>query len=180
MPCEELSKTIEKSHYLLTLVDGLCRCLPCAQSVKDSLTLSDELCRLLRCADFCDSQSRKRYRKDTHSGIANQAAWEWGLRIGSSRKWLQKGAKGLLDPESQSLPKVSCAFQTLFCTGATRSFAPVQEAFRSTVCNPLLSTFGNFLFATPSPKRLGLQFLVCLDGHLSAPLVPLQEHEHPI
>ena len=163
-PCEKLSKTIEKLHCLLTLVDDLCRCLPWAQSVEDSLTLFDELCRLLRCADFRDSQSRKGYRKDTRSGIANQAAWEWGSGIGNSRKWLQKGAKGLLDPESQGLSRVSCTFRNLFCTGAAPfctsargfSFAGSKRPFA-----PSPKHFGNFLFSTHSPKRL-----VCNSGML--------------
>ena len=40
-------------------------------------------------------------------------------------------------------------------------FAPVQEAFCSLgprdVLHPLVTTLGNFLFSTPSPRRLGLQ-----------------------
>ena len=97
---------------------------------------------LLRCADFRNSQSRKRYRNDTRSGIANTAAWEWGSKIGRVQKafWTQ-GAK-----VSQE--------QT--------HFELVQETFRSMgpndLLHPVLSAFGHFPFSIPSPKRLGLQF----------------------
>ena len=35
------------------------------------------------------------------------------------QKWLEEGAKNLLDAGSKSHPRVFCTTQTLFCTGAT-------------------------------------------------------------
>ena len=98
-------------------------------------------------------------------------------------KVVMKGRKKVFDPESHGLPRVSCTFRNLFCTGAT-PFAPVQEAFRSLgpndLLHPLLSTFGIFPICDPLSQAAWFAILVCLHSHLSAPLVHLQEHEHPI
>ena len=49
--------------------------------------------------------------------VPERTVWERGSRIGNSREWLREGAKGLLYPGSKGLPRVSCTFQNLFCTG---------------------------------------------------------------
>ena len=106
-------------------------------------------------------QERKKGSLQKGSIFANQAAWERGSKIGNARKWLREGAKGLLDPGSKSFPRVSCTFRNLFCTGAT-PFCTSARGFslpgsKRPFAPPLQTTFGNFLFSTPSPRRLGLQ-----------------------
>ena len=63
--------------------------------------------------------------------LANQAAWERGSKIGTSRKWLREGAEGLLDPGSE---KPLAMVQN--------RVAPVQDRFRKvqeTLGRPLLA-----------------------------------------
>ena len=91
--------------------------------------------------------------------------------------------EGLLDPGSQGLPRVSCTFRILVCTGATpfctsaRGFS-LTESKRPSAPSP--ERFRAFPIFDPLSQATWFAILVCLDGHLSAPLVHLQEHQqHP-
>ena len=74
----------------------------------------------------------------------------------NSRKWLREGAKGLLDPGSKGLPRVSCTFPP---KSVLHRCHPIlrqcKRAFRSLgpkgLLHPLVITFRHFLL------RLGLQ-----------------------
>ena len=56
--------------------------------------------------------------RDGHRNRKNRC--NFGSKMGNSRKWLGEGAKGVLDPGGKGLPRVSCTFRNLFCTGATQ------------------------------------------------------------
>ena len=58
----------------------------------------------------------------------------------------QRSPKGLLH-----LPKPVLHRATLFCTSARGFFCSLGP---KDLLHPLVSTFGNFLFSTPSPRRL--------------------------
>ena len=84
--------------------------------------------------------------------IANHALWERGSKIGNSRKWLRD--------REQGLPRVSCTFRNLFCTGAT----PISHKCKRLSLPgskrpfaPSRNHFWEFPFLTSSPKQLGLQ-----------------------
>ena len=84
-------------------------------------------------------------------------------RSSNSRKWLREGAQGLLDPEKA---KPLALVQDRFALAQNR-FRKVQETLgrhflpgsKHLLLHLLVTTFGNFLFQTHSPRRLGLQFL---------------------
>ena len=59
-------------------------------------------------------------------------------------KWLEEGAKGVLDPGSKGLPRVLCITKTLLCTGATLFCASARGLWRPWPKRPV----------APSPNHL--------------------------
>ena len=97
-------------------------------------------------------------------------------------KVLRRGCKrsfGPREPRSLKsllhLPKPLCTGATLFCTSA-RGFllAGSKQPFASSPKH-----FLAFLIFVALSQAAWFAILACLDGHLSAPLVHLQEHDNP-
>ena len=84
-----------------------------------------------------------------------------GVEIGKSPKVIRRWCRRSFGPMAQRSPK-SLLHHVQPCFAPVQpQVAPVQETFRSLGSNdllhPLLTTFGDFPFFDPSPRRSGLQ-----------------------
>ena len=90
------------------------------------------------------------------ASIANQSAWKKGSKVGNSRKWSGKGAKGLLDPRSEKrlalIQDGVAPVQKL--PGSKRNFAPPHNHFREFSVGNGRNTVPRALFRRREPYSL--------------------------
>ena len=94
----------------------------------------------------------------SHIWVATPSACYRGPTPQKCPKWLGEGAKGVLDPRSEGLPRVFCTTKTLFCTGATFFCTSARGLWRPWPKGPFAPSpnhFWEFPFSGPLPGPLG-------------------------